>query len=521
MLKDRTSTVANGLIAAWLFLGATAAVAQIPRAADGKPDLSGIWQAVGTAHWDLQDHAPQAPALYQIGAVGAVPGGRGVVQGDTIPYQPWAADKKQKNFANRLAEDPEIKCYMPGVPRATYLPFPFQIVQTQRDIFIAYEFANADRKINMGEPTDYPYGTWMGWSNGRWEGDTLVVDVTGLNGMSWLDRAGNFTSENAHVVERYTTDRPRSPALRRDDRGPHGVHAAVDDQHAAVPPYRRQRAARRVPLRRVHRRACCTASSRRNRPAIDKELHMNARFVLSIVAIARRRNGVRAVWTPARRNDSNVAADGAANWVAPKTPWGEPDLQGLWPSGDWRRVPLQRPEALGTRSALTPEEFDGARTAKPRPTRPRTPQNSRRRRREINNSPPSYWQDRGSAKLQASLIVDPPNGRLPARTPQVEQRVAARAAARQGRGPADSWEDRSLYERCISRGITSFLPTLYNNGNEILQSPGYVIIRHEMINETRIVPITRPSRSRISAPTWVKRADGGKATRSSWRARTS
>jgi hypothetical protein len=177
------------------------------------------------------------------------------------------------------------------------------------------------------------------------------------------------------------------------------------------------------------------------------------------------------------------------NWVAPKTPWGEPDIQGLWPSGDWRRVPLQRPEQFGTRSVLTPEEFtqrerqavtdaaaDSAEFGAPTG--------------ELNNSPPSYWQDRGSAKLQASLIVDPPNGRLPARTAAVEQRVAARAAARQGRGPADSWEDRSLYERCITRGITSFFPTLYNNGNEILQTPGYVVIRHEMINETRIVPIT-------------------------------
>jgi hypothetical protein len=204
VFNDRTSIVAGGLIAAWLFLSVAPAAAQIPRTADGKPDLSGIWQAVGTAHWDLEDHAPQAPAIYQMGAVGAVPGGRGVVQGGAIPYQPWAAEKKQMNFANRLAEDPEIKCYMPGVPRATYLPFPFQIVQTQRDIFIAYEFANADRKINLGEPTEFPYGTWMGWSNGRWDGDTLVVDVTGLNGMSWLDRAGNFTSEEAHVVERYT-----------------------------------------------------------------------------------------------------------------------------------------------------------------------------------------------------------------------------------------------------------------------------------------------------------------------------
>jgi hypothetical protein len=215
---------------------------------------------------------------------------------------------------------------------------------------------------------------------------------------------------------------------------------------------------------------------------------MNTRFVLSLAAVA---VGVTAALAPLDSPAQQRRAEAARpeNWVAPRTPWGDPDIQGLWPSGDWRRVPLQRPEELGTRSVLTPEEFaererqaatdaaaDAAEFAAPAA--------------EVSNTPPSYWQDRGSAKLQASLIVDPQNGRLPARTPQVEQRIAARAAARQGRGPADSWEDRSLYERCISRGITSFLPTLYNNGNEILQSKGFVVIRHEMINETRIVPIT-------------------------------
>ena len=182
---------------------------------------------------------------------------------------------------------------------------------------------------------------------------------------------------------------------------------------------------------------------------------------------------------------------GAASFVAPKTPWGDPDIQGLWPSGDWRRVPLQRPENLGTRNELTPQEFEERERQAAADSEADSAEFATEASTEkINNSPPSYWQDRGTAKLQASLIVDPPNGRLPARVPQVEQRVAARAAARQGRGPADSWEDRSLYERCITRGITSFFPTLYNNGNEILQSPGYVVIRHEMINETRIVPIT-------------------------------
>ncbi len=176
-------------------------------------------------------------------------------------------------------------------------------------------------------------------------------------------------------------------------------------------------------------------------------------------------------------------------WTAPKTPWGEPDLQGLWPTGDWRGVPLERAEHFGTRNVVTEEEFaererraaaeqaaDSAEFASGDGT--------------INNTPPSYWQDRGSPKMQASLIVDPPNGRLPPRTAAVEERLAARAAARQGRGPSDSWTDRSLYERCITRGVMNFLPTLYNNGNEILQSPGVVVIRHEMINETRIVPIS-------------------------------
>ena len=215
---------------------------------------------------------------------------------------------------------------------------------------------------------------------------------------------------------------------------------------------------------------------------------MTRRFVFSLATIAL---GATVALGTLDTTAQQARGSGAAKWVAPKTPWGDPDIQGLWPSGDWRRVPLQRPENLGTRNELTPQEFeererqaaaDSAADSAEFATEASTA--------TINNSPPSYWQDRGSAKLQASLIVDPPNGRLPARVPQVEQRVAARAAARQGRGPSDSWEDRSLYERCITRGITSFLPTLYNNGNEILQSPGYVVIRHEMINETRIVPIT-------------------------------
>jgi hypothetical protein len=177
---------------------------RLPRMPDGKPNLTGLWQALGTAYWDIQDHSPQPGPFFQLGAVGAMPGGQGIVEGNDIPYTPAAAAKKKENFATRMKLDPEIKCYMPGVPRGTYMPFPFQIVQSQRDIAIAYEYATSNRVINMGKPKEAAVDTWMGMSNGRWEGDTLVVDVTGLNGQSWFDRVGNFMSENVHIIERYT-----------------------------------------------------------------------------------------------------------------------------------------------------------------------------------------------------------------------------------------------------------------------------------------------------------------------------
>lgn len=175
----------------------------VPRMPDGKPNLTGVWQALGTAHWDIQDHSPQAGPFYQLGAIGAIPGGRGIVEGNEIPYQPWAAARKAENFANRLTLDPEIKCYLPGVPRATYLPFPFQIIQSQTDLAIVYEYRTANRLINVAKHRAPAVDTWMGWSNGHWEGDTLVVEVAGLNGQSWFDRAGNFVSENVRIEERY------------------------------------------------------------------------------------------------------------------------------------------------------------------------------------------------------------------------------------------------------------------------------------------------------------------------------
>ena len=179
-----------------------------PRLADGRPDLNGIWQALNEANWNIEPHAASHAVLPEFGAQFAVPPGIGVVEGGTIPYLPDALEQRDRNFESRLALDPEVKCYLPGVPRATYMPYPFQLIQSQDTIMFAYEYAGAVRIVNMGEPTEAPADSWMGWSNGRWEGDTLVVEVTSQNDQTWFDRAGNFHSNALHVVERYT---PRSP----------------------------------------------------------------------------------------------------------------------------------------------------------------------------------------------------------------------------------------------------------------------------------------------------------------------
>jgi hypothetical protein len=175
-----------------------------PRTADGRPDLNGLWEALNTANWDLQDHAAKMGPVVALGAAFSVPPGRGVVEGNEIPYLPEAAAKKKENAEKWLTSDPEIKCYLPGVPRATYMPYPFQIVQTPQHILMSYEFAGANRTIYMDGKLKSPNDTWMGWSTGHWEGDTLVVDVTSFNDQTWFDRAGDFHSDALHVVERYT-----------------------------------------------------------------------------------------------------------------------------------------------------------------------------------------------------------------------------------------------------------------------------------------------------------------------------
>ncbi len=190
-----------------------------PRATDGiHPDFNGIWQALNEANYDIEMHmarpsmalrdGPAGPIAskdtVKIGAVGAVPPSLGVVEGGKIPYKPEALAIKKENQRNWLERDPEIKCYLPGVPRATYLPQPFQIFQGDNSVFITYQYAGADRDIFMKDPGPAPVDSWMGQSVASWDGDTLVIDVTGLSPSTWFDRSGNHHSDQLHVVERYT-----------------------------------------------------------------------------------------------------------------------------------------------------------------------------------------------------------------------------------------------------------------------------------------------------------------------------
>jgi hypothetical protein len=172
-------------------------IAGIARTEDGKPDLTGIWQAISTADYDLEPHSTRKDA----------PPGAGVIEGNFIPYQPAALKQKEHNFASRDKLDPRLQCFTLGVPRDNYYPEPFQILQRPRDLTLIYEFGNSVRIIHTNG-TLHPAGDnpefWLGDSRASWEGDTLVVDVTDFTDKTWLDRAGNFHSDALHVIERWT-----------------------------------------------------------------------------------------------------------------------------------------------------------------------------------------------------------------------------------------------------------------------------------------------------------------------------
>ena len=185
------------------------------------PNISGVWQSFTTANWNILSHPVQAgPFAEQSGAWGAGRAGFGIVEGNELPYQEWAGSEQQRNHENRTVVtaandptrfdtgDPELLCFRAGVPRANYMPYPIQIFQTPEQILIVYEYKGAYRTIYMNEERPALDASWMGTSNGHWEGNTLVVDVKGFNEHTWFDREGNFASDELHVVERWT---PLSP----------------------------------------------------------------------------------------------------------------------------------------------------------------------------------------------------------------------------------------------------------------------------------------------------------------------
>jgi len=198
-----------GLVTLVGLFSITQAAAQsgdIPRTPSGKPDLSGIWQAMTSAHYDIEPHAASEgahPGL--MGAISATPAGLGIVEGGRIPYNEQSRRVRDENNANALENDPLTKCYMPGVPRANYMPFPFQIVQSEGVILIAYEVAESNRIVYVDQPElESQVDAWMGHSNAHWEGDTLVVRVSGQMPDTWFDRSGNHHSYEMVVEERWT-----------------------------------------------------------------------------------------------------------------------------------------------------------------------------------------------------------------------------------------------------------------------------------------------------------------------------
>jgi hypothetical protein len=182
---------------------AAGAAYRAPRTKDGKPDFNGIWQAVNSANWDIAPHVAAA-GPWELGTLGAIPPGLGIIDGTELPYLPEALKQKKENFAKRWVEDPEAKCYLPGVPRVMYMPYPIQIFQSTDHITMVSEYKSALRDIYMTNHKKAPADSWMGWSNGSWEGESLVIDTTGFNDRSWFDRAGDFHSDELHVVERIT-----------------------------------------------------------------------------------------------------------------------------------------------------------------------------------------------------------------------------------------------------------------------------------------------------------------------------
>ncbi len=245
MAAVATAAVALATLPASPALADNHASAEMDRIGD-HPDLNGVWQVMNSANWNVEPHSagpnPLEAGDRLLGAIGAVPAGLGVVEGGEIPYNDAAQERLQYNRDNVINYDPEAACYLPGIPRATYMPHPFQIVQGDGDdILMVYEYASANRVINMEEVGIPPIDTWMGTSYGEWDGDTLVVTTLAqgpglvklpagemVEGVTWIDRAGNYITNNATVTERFT--------LREG--GNHiDYHVTIEDPSILTEPY--------------------------------------------------------------------------------------------------------------------------------------------------------------------------------------------------------------------------------------------------------------------------------------------
>ncbi len=242
---------------------------------------------MNSANWNLEAHSAEAlKEFWALGSLAAIPAGQSVIDGDgKIPYLPEALAQRDENRAGWPKSDPETSCYLPGIPRATYMPFPFQIVQGGGNILFVYTYASANRLVNMGEPIVPPVDTWMGQSNGRWDGNTLVVETTGFNGMTHLDRAGNHHSSALKVTERFTPLNENHLQYSATSRGREYLLAAVDDQHAAVSAHRAERTDTRVQVRAVRRRAAVQGPRAAPAAAVSRD-HRNCQ--VGIVAKADR-----------------------------------------------------------------------------------------------------------------------------------------------------------------------------------------------------------------------------------------
>ena len=214
------------------------------RGPDGvHPDLNGVWQVLNTANYNIEAHpasaalqmreGPYVPvphaSVVALGAIGAVPAGIGIVQGDgKIPYTAEALATRDENRKLAVELDPEVKCYLPGIPRANYMDKPFQIFHSDKAVFFAYEYAGAVRNVFLTDPGEAPVDSWMGQSYGKWDGDTFVIEVTGLLRDTWLDRSGNLHGSTTKVTERWT---PTSDYTLR-------YEATIEDEETYTKPWK-------------------------------------------------------------------------------------------------------------------------------------------------------------------------------------------------------------------------------------------------------------------------------------------